>query len=524
MNTYAAFDSKRSMRRGAVAPRAGLAAPLLVAVAVLVAAIFGLGAAFLPPIAIAFLAALLLGAALVTRPVLLLWLTVFATLFVAGTVKYFLTGFDRIWWAGYGLAAAMYVPALLHLLTVQRRQRIRVQQPPTRTLGLLLTLFLALILISSVVNAVPLAQFAAAAKSWLLYGGLIALFATVPVRRETVHRLGVALLALASVQILPVVYQFVFVRGRRLDLGIGATAAEASDSVVGTFGGSMEGGGQSAVLALFLCITTAYVLLARQRGVISRPLSACLVVLMTVPLLLMEVKVVFVYLPIVLLYVYRRALVRNPLGFIVGALVVIALGTGGLFTYQAVHWERTGRTLAGNLEKTFSYSFDEEASIERYRAGVMTRREALEYWWQRHDSGTPIPALFGHGFGAARTTGLTLGTAALPHWPRRIDATGASSLLWELGVLGTAMVVALLVSGSAACGRMARAVVLQPWQRALAGSLQLLLALAALSLPYRNDVPYAAPMMCLVLGGLGLTFWLGREVQAGESRLQRGEG
>lgn len=522
MSTQAAIHLRNTPfgRATAVRGGSGTAVFLLLAGAVLVAAFFGLSAAVLPPIYIAFLAALLLGAALVTQPVLLLWLTTAATLLVAGSVKYYVSGFDRIWWVGYGLAAAMYLPALLHLLTVRRRQRTRLPSR-TRSLGLWLLLLLLLIFISSVVNRVPLAQFAAAAKSWLLYGGLVALFVAVPIGRDTVRRLGLALLALASVQILPVVYQFVFVRGRRLEMGIGATAAEASDSVVGTFGGSVEGGGQSAVLAFFLCICISYVLLARQRGVFGRPLAVCLVGLMALPLLLMEVKVAFVYLPIVLLVVYRRAIVRNPLGFIAGVLSVIVLAVGALFVYQKVHWERTGRTLAGNLEQTFSYSFNEEASLVRYRAGVMTRREALEYWWQEHDAGAPVAALFGHGFGAARTTGLTLGTAALPHWPRRIDSTGASSLLWELGLLGALLTVVVLVSGARACGHMARATVLRPWQRALAASLQLLLGLAALSLPYRNDIPYAAPMMFMVAGGLGLSFWLGREVQAGQAALRR---
>lgn len=499
---------------------AGLAVVWLLSIAVLVAAVFGLAAAVLPPVFIAFFVALLLGTALVTRPVLLLWLTVLSTLVVAGTVKYFITGFDRIWWVGYGLAAALYVPALLHLIALNRPPRSRTPSP-TRTLGHALLLFLALILISSVVNKVPLTQFAAASKSWLLYGGLVALFAVVPIGRDTVRRIGVCMLAIASVQILPVLYQFVFVRGRRLELGIGATAAEASDSVVGTFGGSMEGGGNSAALAFLLCISVAFVLLARQRGLLGRALCVCLVLAMVVPLLLMEVKVVFVYLPIVLLYVYRRAIVRNPFGFIAGTLAVIALGVAGLFAYQEIHWNRTGLSLAGNIEKSFSYSFNEEASIERYRSGVMTRREALEYWWQEHDLSQPIPILFGHGFGAARTTGLTLGTVAQPRWPRRIDATGASSLLWELGLVGTTALIAVLITGCVACGRLAKVATLLPWQRTLAGSLQVLLGLAALSVPYRNDIPYAAPMMFLVSGGLGLSFWLAREARRPDNGPQR---
>lgn len=492
------------------APHTGTLSLLLLAVSVLVAALLGLSAAILPPIAIAFLVALVLGAALVTQPVLLLWLTMLSTLFIAGAVKYFVTGFDRIWWVGYGLAASMYLAALLHLLAV-RRPRAFHHTAPARALAVLLLLFVALILGAAVANAVPIGQFAAASKSWLLYGGVIALLAAVPLKPDTVRRWGLAILVLACMQVLPVVYQFLFVRGRRLDLGIGATATEASDSVVGTFGGSMEGGGMSAVLAFFLCVVIAFVLLARKHQVVGRARAAVLVGLLGVPLLLMEVKIAFVYLPLMLLLVYRAAILRNPLGFIAGAMLTIAVGAAGLLAYQNFHWDKTGRDVGGNVERFFGYSFEQQASIERYRAGVMTRREAVEFWWDRHDSSSLAPALFGHGFGAARTEGLALGSAAAPNWPRKIDMTGASSLLWELGIVGTGLFLASLVAGFVACSRMSKLSTLLPWQRALAGSLQVLFVLTVVSLPYRNDIPYAAPMMFLLMSGFGLTFWLGRQ-------------
>lgn len=500
-------------------PRSGSGGPivLLILASLVGAGVIGLAAAIFPPVIVAFLVAMMVGGVLVTRPVLLLWMTTLSTLVLAGAVKYFVSGFDRIWWVGYALAGSMAFAALLYLLSSHRERQQPRGQDGSVLLRVLLLLFLAQTVIAALAHTVPLVQFAAAAKSWLLYACVVVLFAVVPFRAETIRRWAIALLFIACVQVLPVVYQFVFVRGRRRELGIGA-AAEAADSVVGTFGGSMEGGGLSAVLALFICVILAGVLLLRQSGVINRLHAFLLGMLLSIPLMLAEVKAAFLYVPISLLLVYRQAILRSPVGFLSGTVATGLLIAGALMAYQAFHWEKTGRDLTGNVQHFFGYSFEGQTSIQKYRLGIMTRREAVEFWWSQHGTHNPASTMFGHGFGSARTGGIALGTAAQPHWPRKIDMTGLSSLLWEFGVVGTALALGALVAGFALCGRLARSAALPPWQQALAGAVQVLMLLSVLSLPYRSDIPYAAPMMFMVMTGFGLTLWLARQSSSPTSR------
>ena len=40
----------------------------------------------------------------------------------------------------------------------------------------------------------------------------------------------------------------------------------------------------------------------------------------------------------------------------------------------------------------------------------------------------------------------------------------------------------------------------------------------ALSLAYRNDIPYAAPMMFLLFAGFGMTTWLTRQDDLGAKK------
>ncbi len=60
-------------------------------------------------------------------------------------------------------------------------------------------------------------------------------------------------------------------------------------------------------------------------------------------------------------------------------------------------------------------------------------------------------------------------------------------------------------------GRLSQHVRLADWQRSLAAGLQAVMPLVLLSLPYRNDIPFAAPMMFITMGVFGLIFWLNNQ-------------
>jgi hypothetical protein len=60
-------------------------------------------------------------------------------------------------------------------------------------------------------------------------------------------------------------------------------------------------------------------------------------------------------------------------------------------------------------------------------------------------------------------------------------------------------------------GRAASDIRLPNWMRAIACALQAFIPLIMLSMAYRNDIPYAAPMMFIVMATLGLISWLNKQ-------------
>lgn len=469
------------------------------------AAMMGVLAASGQPLYTLLFAGALTGLLLFTQPVTLLWLTLISTLVLAGTVQYFIPALGHVWWITYGLAAMLFVPAVTSRLT----------QAPFKT-GVSATtisawLLLAIALLSTLINRPPPWQIVLSVKSALLFGGVWAALALAPLDKDTVKRwlLGFVLIGLA--QFAPVLYQYLFVRSSRLERGLGTV--EASDSVVGTFGGSMEAGGLTAVLALYLVMMIIAMLSLYKNGVIEKSKLGWALFLLGIPLLFMEVKVIFIYLPLSLMILYKDTLYRRPGSFIVGSVVVVSILGAALLAYQVFHWSTTGRSLEDNIKHLSSYSFNERAGDEHREMGLMTRREVLEFWWAQNKNSRNGRLLIGHGLGAVRTQGLGVGNVAARYAPLRIDSSGAAVILWETGIIGLGAVLLLIVSGYRYAGRLARCADLVPWQKSLAQGVQAIMPLFVVSLFYRADIPYAPPAMFLFMTAFGLLAWLEKQAR-----------
>ncbi|MEO7557612.1 MAG: hypothetical protein ABIT92_00850 [Gammaproteobacteria bacterium] len=439
---------------------------------------------------------------LVSQPIALLWAVLCMTLVISGITLYFIPTLDKIWWAAYGMGAMLFVPAIMSRLNSDRH-RIQLNFSPVFIAALV---FLVCGLFSAFINNAPLWEVTMALKSTLLFGGVWAALAMLPISKDVMKRWLIGFIVVGLIQWLPAIYQYVFVRADRLVKGLGTV--EASDSVVGTFGGTMDSGGLSAVLAAYLVILIIMLLaLHRERLVPSRRLFPAIPLLLT-PLLLMEVKVVVVYLPIALFILYKDIIGRRPLAFISGSLALITLLIGMIFAYQSLHWSAAGTNIERSLASMSSYSFVERLGPAARAAGVMTRREVIEFWWQKHELDEPVNMFLGHGLGASRTRGMGVGHIAAQYAPRSIDLTGLAVILWDTGLIGALAVAVLFISAYRTARRLSRSVRLEAWQRALAHGLRAVIPIFLISILYRSDIPYAAPMMFMLMTVLGLLAWL----------------
>jgi hypothetical protein len=491
---------------GSFLPGAVLAGFALLAISLLIIEVVR---SFAPDVDPMFLAVMIAGSIvfmfLVARPTLLLWFTTASCLVLVGIVVYFVPGFQKSWWAAYGAGALLYVPAAIEYLrgnTPRRRFR-------PMLLHFSLYVFFVLVVATYLATRPPPAQIIVEAKTLFMFGGVWAFLGCVAVREKIMRNWLLLLMGIALLQWPMALYQYFVVRGRRVISTPGEVTA--SDSVVGTFGGNPEGGGLTGAMVFFLVCALIFLLALRRERVISRRTLFALAPLVMIPVLFAEVKAVFVYLPLGLFVLYRRALLRNPLA-LVASIAGGALVLGGcLYAYNALHWSVRGKDFETNVIESFAYTFETEQGYYAEQTGEMPRWGTLVYWYQQHAGGDPMEMLFGHGFGASRTQGQVLGTAAADVWPLKIDRLGLTKFLWDVGVLGVGALLGILAGAFRLAGRIARAPDSVPWKRAVARGLQAAIPLFFMSFLYRNDLPYAAPSMFLLMAALGLLAWLNQK-------------
>lgn len=470
-------------------------------VAALLGAVTGLSQPLLTAVVFGSVASIVLIAA----PLVGLWLTTSLTLLIAGPVQYFFPGVGaRLDWAAYLLAGSLFIPALASL-TVRRE---RTPAPLVRTFVFTPTLILLFVaVLSTTFNSGPGFEIIAAIKSFVLFGGLWAFVAAYSLSDQSIRRWLAYLLVIGLIQWVPAIYQYIFVRGKRLAENIGDTT-EASDAIVGTFPGSLQAGGLSSVLAMFLIILIIGLLVCHREKLLGKRKLALLLAVLAAPVVLMEVKAIFVYLPVALMVIYGAEFKKRPVefvAFLIGTTIAIA---ALLFAYDKLHWSGRKDDFSTRIEKLFGYSFEEKLGGVQQRFGYMSRREAVVFWATQGTSDA-LAVFVGHGLGSSRTEGLTIGHAARPYYPLHIDLTGLSLLLWEVGLIGTGAVLAMFLAGYTAARQLA-VILADPLHRSIAKTLQVSFLLFLLSIPYRNDIPYAAPMMFMVMSAYGLLGWLNK--------------
>lgn len=449
---------------------------------------------------------------LMFRPTVLLWVVTIMTLLVAGTTAYFFPGLNKIWWSGYILAFILFVPSLQENLVLQKWNKHKSQHS---IISYPLLFFVCVSVLSTVLNSVPFGTAVFAVKSIFLYGGVWAALSVINFTNLFIQRWLLALLGIGLFQIIPSLYQYLFVRSARISAGLGNVTA--SDSVVGTFGGSMVSGGLSAVLALYLVILIICLFSFRRANLITRNNLILTVSVLMIPLFLMEVKVIFVYFPIAFASLYLDILKKHPFVFIKGCAVIVLVCSVLLVAYQMLHWSaRDSGSLVDHTIHHFTYSFSEKFQNDS-DSTRMTRLEVLLFWWENNDFDEPLTMLLGHGLGASRTEGLGGGHIAKLYSPLEIDVTCMASLLWDFGLIGASAFVLVLFTALVHAHQLGRSHVLKAWQSSLAEGLKAALILVFISLFYRNDIPYAAPMMFMLMVILGLLDWLKKQEQVIES-------
>jgi hypothetical protein len=450
----------------------------------------------------------LLSAVLLVSPQVALALAVVTCMFVVGPAES-IGRVDRVFWASYLFTALLAVKALMARfgrMTQMPRWGATVPDPgarqPFTNVGMLVGALLAIGCFSTLYASSDAMQTMLATRDYLWMWGALAL--VVVTRMPSAHLTQV-------VRLLPwaVVLQVPLVVYQRYAVYVGKV--RSWDAVVGLFGGNPDGGGASGSMGVFAVLMATYTVLRARAGLVSPWFAALVCAATVISVALAEVKIVPLISPILVVAMFGlRTTLHRPKVLL--GLVLVAL-SAPLVLYGYWRTFEQGNQGRGTFERYVEVIVERNLDDRGNTLGSieMGRVAALKFWWQKADfAGQPIESLAGHGIGATRI-GFFAGDVARKY-PFKIARSSFAVLLWELGLLGTLAVVALLLAA---------------WRRAVTAETQwampdpeLLCALrlsagvmaaSLLYLPYNTDI-VGTPQTQLVVVLMCAVIWRARHL------------
>jgi hypothetical protein len=402
---------------------------------IVLAVLTGLIATTANPVLIALVVGLMGGVALLMVPRVSIWIIIVFGL-TSGFFVSLLPGLSKVPWALTLLSMLLLLPGLIKFTEVKKI--------PVFIWISLIFIFYALLVSVTQWNSLP-QLFAGFKRYFQMYGLMFALVLLAFKPEDYKHWLKLMLI-IALVQLPFALFEHFILASMRLGRGVGA--AEASDVVAGTLGANMEGGSANAEMATFLIMAMAFLVARWREGLIekSRTMLLCLVCLL--PLGLGETKVVIVLLPIVWLILMRDDIKKKS-----GRFVLQFLGLLIVTSILGLIYLGLNNGVSGDvLSQTLNYNVGSQG----YGNFILNRTTVIGFWWANHSWNDPVVLLFGHGLGSSYfSPGNSVpGHVAVRYIGYGIDLTSASSILWDTGLLGLLLFMAIFVAAWSTAGRL----------------------------------------------------------------------
>lgn len=382
--------------------------------------------AFIPLAALSVPLVLLIVLAAAVETVI--WGLFVAALLLGGILSYF-AGVAQAQWLPIGVGALLYLAVLTRIIGM------RTGTVPRWPLLLLLgAMFVAAAVVSSAMAGVDVWHWIYGLRYLFPMGSILFALAFMPLQPELLRRLWIFIFAVALLQLPVAVYQYVVVAGRRIDTGAGGLAY---DAVVGTMGGSQEGGGHSAAMGFFVVAAFVLAFSMWKRGLLS-PWRTLLITAVALSVIFVaEVKAMVLIMPLAVLLLLRAQVLRHIKQVMAGVLVVMLLILAMPTLYSKLHYERAGRPPMGTVEfyeRIIANTTPDQLNEKTQQLGRVAQ---LAFWWNQHDLlREPKEFLIGHGIGTTNTARIYSGDLVKRYFPLSVTNTAGGILLWEVGVVG----------------------------------------------------------------------------------------
>lgn len=192
-----------------------------------------------------------------------------------------------------------------------------------------------------------------------------------------------------------------------------------------------------------------------------------------------------------------------------GAVLALLLG------YHFMYWQSgSNMGFLDALVQRLSYSFDPQFKVASNNLG---RIGSMTLWWDKHSMlDNPLSFLIGHGLASAVSISSVIGSGtAVIEYGYMLDTTGATKLLWETGLLGTMVFLAIFVLGWRKARRLAANESIPPWHRAALRGVEAAMVVMPLAVFYEVTVVGSPPMQFTAMLLLGYVVYWWRETNGG---------
>lgn len=432
---------------------------------------------------------MVLGPVLLLVPELTIWgILVIGLLF--SVLSSFGLQLNKVTWILPILSALLLLSVLINMVRVNHRQ--------VPGFILIALLFLAYNVGGSIIQWYSLEEFVAGFNHCFQpFGMIIALTITVFTSQSYV-RWRKFLMVVALLQFPFALYEMLVPQRDGVSL-----SSETTDVVAGTFGTNMLSGSPNSVMEIYLFIALSFLVSRWRVGLINSKIFYPLAFICLLPLGMGDTNIAVVMLLPVGLILFRENLISALLRYLPAILLLILLTV--LLGYLYVSVIISGNPNEAVIEMSRYIIGDAGCSWAPY----LNRLTSITFWVKEQDFHNPLGLLIGHGLGSSYTPqdyfDSMPGHLRLKYPHHEISLTGASTLLWDTGLIGFMMFMSIFIAAWGAASRLWRSVS-DPVVKADALAIQAAISLLLLSVVYSNSIINLLSMeliYALVLGYLG---------------------
>lgn len=467
-------------------------------VSVLMAILFGLLAVTANPIIISLAVALIAGTILLIRVDWIIWSVFFIGLLIVGLLPLFFDHFASK--AAWGVSLLGFILMFIALVKIVTTPDARKNTPAFVWITLV---FMVYVLINMLVQWHSFVETFSGFKRYFQVWGLLFVLCWMVFDKQQIHYWKIFFLFVALVQLPFAIYERIVYVPIREGLKHLYPGLVPIDVVSGTFGASLTGGGTSAEMAIFLIVTLAILIARWKEKILSSSKFLLFVPIILAPLLLSEVKAIVVMLPLMLFGIYRNDMFTQLhyrlIGFVAIATFIVAAGYAYLFTISN---QGNEMSMSKYIEDTLAYNLYDRG---HYGKNTVNRTSELSFWLEKQGLHDPISFVFGNGLGSSHISGHL----SMHYLSYGIGLTTASTLLWEMGLFGFGLFLAILILAWGCAVRLQRESTI-PEVKADALAIQSTIMLFAFYLFYRPGMLEIIGLQILFTAVLGYLAWLYR--------------